>query len=221
MSLFQYLTKILGSNKQDVIARYERERRVWESERVILVDEIERYKHMTGVQQKLFNNIRVFRTTFMMVKKSTVHLLGQATKDTRFALVAEIEAIKIAHLMFVMEIYERFSQMANPDCVFSCTCGVDSPLPSYLDTEFGKWYYGEGRKLDSHEAYRAVDALYKRFHTCAAEAIELFESRDYLDGVDKVNQLDQTSTSILNSLETLAVTLMENANASNSNGTTS
>ena len=82
--------------KQQLEVTLRRKEAEFSVERGVLIDEISRLKHMVGVHQKLFNNLGVFKNTFTMVQSSLEHLLDKAT-NAKYAIVAEIEAVKVVH----------------------------------------------------------------------------------------------------------------------------
>ena len=200
--------------KQQLEVTLRRKEAEFSVERGVLIDEISRLKHMVGVHQKLFNNLGVFKNTFTMVQSSLEHLLDKATCNTKYAIVAEIEAVKVAHLMFKLDVYGRFMHSTNPCQAEDRFCSAPKqPLASYSESEFGKWYYGEGQKLASNLMFKTIDVAYRRLHICAEAAIDLFAEGLYLEGVDKVTDMEQASIEIQTSLESLAVALMETAQA--------
>ena len=202
--------RIVARNRE-LQATLSRTRAYAEQERRVLIDEIERRKHMTGVQQKLFAGLDVFHNMLSMVQESLARLLDSATQNTKYATVAEIEAVKVAHLLFKMNVFNCFIQSTNP-CKpgdSTCTTRVLLPLPSYKESEFGLWYYGTGQKLANHEIFRLIETPLINMHIFAEEAIDLFNEAQYLQGVDKVTEMEQASMEILESLESLAVSLLE------------
>lgn len=200
-----------AKEKQQLQLKMSKQQAEFSAERTVLVDEITRLKHMAGVHQKLFTNLGMYKNTFTMVQSSLSHLLDRATCNTKYAVVAEIETVKIAHLMFKMEIYGRFLRSTNPMCAVNQSCQPD-PLPSFTATEFGQWYYGEGQKLADQQIFRSIDETYRRLHVCAEAALDMFHDGEYLEGVDKVTDMEHASSEIITSLESLAISLMEKAN---------
>lgn len=62
----------------------------------------------------------------------------------------------------------------------------------------GKWYFGEGQKMFGHvEAYQHIDKFHHAFHERCAEAIELYQRKDYAGSQKAAAEIEELSGQVL------------------------
>lgn len=187
-------------------------------ERTVLIDAITQHKHVIGVQSKLFSGMDQFGRSLPMLQSSLSHLMNHAIRNPKYALVAELEMVKVEHLVFRMSVYRAFLAITHV-CNVGENCEPAQPeaIASYSESMFGKWYYTAQPRLNMYTDFQAIDAPHRRMHLFAAEALELFAERQYLEGVDKVTIMEQSSIEVMTSLNALATRLMEVAQNEDTN----
>ncbi|BBB90709.1 methyl-accepting chemotaxis protein McpA [Methylomusa anaerophila] len=66
----------------------------------------------------------------------------------------------------------------------------------------GKWYFGEGQKLFGHIAiYKNMDGVHHKFHEYCAEAIELYQRKDYAGSQKMAAEIEKLSNEVMSMLD--------------------
>ena len=89
------------------------------------------------------------------------------TKDEIFT---QLRTAKTAHLQWLSDALALISGLATEH--------EHVPI-AHTDCEFGKWYYGAGRKLSSLSAYRAIEAPHELLHRTYTQIFEILFAYDH------------------------------------------
>lgn len=113
------------------------------------------------------------------------------------ALRSFVELAKIDHLVFKFEIYRVLFDLS------------DKKLESFANhtmCRLGKWYYeGEGQECFSKlSGYREIETPHVAVHHQGAEALKLFQLKDFSGVISAVEKMEIASMNVLASLEKMA-----------------
>ncbi len=108
-----------------------------------------------------------------------------------------VEVAKIDHLVFKVQVYMvLMGQLEKPAEAFS----------SHTDCRLGHWYYqGEGVSCFSKlDGYKEIEKPHIRVHEAGKMAVNTFHAQDFDRCVEAMQQMEQASLDVLDSLEHLA-----------------
>ncbi len=175
---------------------------VFDLERDVLVQEIARGKHMVSVYQKLFSNLDLFNRSFTIVQLSLQSMTDTVVHE-KYASIANIEMLKIEHLMFKLEVYRLFVHIDRHQIQ------EIEPIIQYTECAIGRWYYGDGyTKFKDYIEFLSIEEPHRLMHVYAAEALELFISKNYLEGIDRITKMETESIHVLSYLDALSKRLV-------------
>ncbi|HEX8986504.1 MAG TPA: methyl-accepting chemotaxis protein [Rhodocyclaceae bacterium] len=126
---------------------------------------------------------------------SMSHHMTQTIAAT--ALRSFVETAKKDHLVFKMEIYRVFMGLSDKNA---------EDFASHMACRLGKWYYeGDGKECFSRlPGYRDVEPPHERVHQHGQNAVRLFRSGQFAEGLVEVGEMERASMEVLGHLETMA-----------------
>ncbi|MGD9788882.1 MAG: methyl-accepting chemotaxis protein [Sulfuricellaceae bacterium] len=113
------------------------------------------------------------------------------------ALRSFTETAKVDHLNFKFDIYKVFMGLSDSGA---------ADFASHTACRLGKWYYeGDGRECCSRlPGYRELEGPHEAVHRYGVEAINLYRSGKWAQGVAAIETMEKASMRVLEELERLA-----------------
>ncbi len=109
---------------------------------------------------------------------------------------AFIETVKLDHLMYKIEVYQRLFGMSQKS--------IDS-FSDHHQCRLGKWYYeGKGRQLEHLPVYRQLEQPHELVHAAGIRALNAKANGQHEDCIESLHQMEEASIEVLNLLDVIA-----------------
>ena len=114
---------------------------------------------------------------------------------------AFIETVKLDHLMYKVDVYQRVFGMSDRD--------IDS-FSSHRECRLGKWYYeGKGKELSHIPVYRELEPPHERVHSAGIEALRAKSEGRHEACIIALNEMEKASVEVLRLLDIIAADYKE------------
>ncbi len=133
--------------------------------------------------------------------ENTSHLIDLSNRisDTiaSAALRAFTELAKLDHLVFKFDVYRVFAGNSSQRA---------DDFKDHHECRLGKWYYeGEGRAHFSRlDGFSDMENHHKAVHGHAREALDLMGSGKFMDGLGRLDRMEEASTNVIACLDRMA-----------------
>ncbi len=109
---------------------------------------------------------------------------------------AFIETVKLDHLMYKVDVYQRIFGMSDKDI---------GDFASHHQCRLGKWYYeGKGRELSHLPAYRQLEPPHEQVHSAGIRALNAKAEGRHEDCIEALHQMELASIEVLRLLDLIA-----------------